>query len=433
VKYVIIGNSAAGIGTVEGIRKVDPEGAVTVISGEPYHSYSRPLISYFLAGKVKAENMYYREADFYEKMKVELRLGIQAETVLPAEKAVVLSSGETVPYDKLMLATGGKPIIPEMPGLKLRGVFSFLKWDDVKDIGEYLQENSKVVIIGAGLIGLKAAEGIAGRKAEVTVVELANRVLSSILDEEAAGMVQQSLEEKGIRFYLNNTVTEIKGDGDGMGAGQGKVQGVVLKDGTSLDCDAVILAIGVFPNKDLAARAGLAVNRGIVVNEFMNTSDADIYAAGDASEGFDILYQTKRVIPILPNAYKQGFVAGQNMAGKAERYAGGFAMNSIGFFGLPMITAGIIKPEGSEFTELIKSDPAKKIYRKMVLRNGKLVGFIALNEVDRAGILTGLMEKAVDVGSFQEELLRQDFGYAYLPKEYRLEQLLGVKENGLGA
>lgn len=418
MKYVIVGNSAGGIGAVEGIRKIDPEGSMLLISDESYHTYSRPLISYYLAGKVQSNKMYYRDWDFYEKMKVNLRLGKKVESVLPDKKTILLSSGEQINYEKLILATGGKPIIPEIPGSNLQGVFSFLKWDDVKGIESYLRKNSKVVIIGAGLIGLKAAEGLAGLKAEVKVVELANRVLSAILDEQAAEMVQGDLEEKGISFYLNNTVKEIKGID--------QVSQVILQDGTEIDCDAVIIAIGVFPNKDLAVQAGLNVNRGIVVDEYMNTSNPDIYAAGDVSEGYDTLYNQNRVLPILPNAYKQGYSAGQNMAGAGEQYKGGFAMNAIGFFGLPMITAGIIKSEGSEFEEMITADSKKKSYRKIVLRDGKLVGFIALNEVDRAGILTGLMEKGVDVEPFKDKLLNKDFGYAYLPKEYRLEQLLGV-------
>lgn len=420
MKYVVVGNSAAGIGTVEGIRKVDPEGSITLISDEPYHSYSRPLISYYLAGKVETEKMYYREQDFYEKMKVNTRLGEKVISVLPGEKAVVLSSGEKIGYDRLMLATGGKPIVPDIPGSDLEGVFTFLKWDDVKEIEQYLDKEDTVVIIGAGLIGLKAAEAITGFKAKVKVVELANRVLSAILDEDAAAMVQKKLEDKGIEFYLNNTVKEIKGNG--------KVTEVKLQDGTRLDCDAVIIAIGVAPNKDLAVQAGLEINRGIIVDEYLRTSNPDIYAAGDVSEGYDTLYKERRVLPILPNAYKQGFTAGQNMAGREEKYRGGFAMNAIGFFGLPMITAGIIKPQGSEFSEMVEANPEKCTYRKVVLRDNRLVGFITLNDVDRVGILTGLMEKEVNVEPFKDKLLRKDFGYVHLPKEYRREQLLGVKK-----
>jgi len=419
VKYLVIGNSAAGIGTIEGIRQVDPEGSIMLISDEPYHTYSRPLISYYLAGKVKPEKMYYREPDFYEKLNVNLRLGVKVEEIHPDEKTVSLSTGEIVKYETLMLATGGKPIIPEMPGLQFKGVFSFLKWDDVKDIEANINKYNKIVIIGAGLIGLKAAEAMVGLEVKVTVVELANRVLSAILDEEAAEIVQRTLEDKGVEFSLNNTVKEIQGSGD-------KVSGVLLQDNTELECDAVIIAIGVSPNKDLATEAGLAVNRGIVVDDYLRTNYPDIYAAGDVSEGYDILYKQRRVLPILPNAYRQGYTAGHNMAGQEERYHGGFGMNAISFFGLPMITAGIIKPDSSEFTEMIERDSTKRNYRKIVLRDNKLVGFIALNEVDRAGILTGLMEKEIDINTFKDKLLYKDFGYAHLPKEYRQEQLLGV-------
>ena len=179
----------------------------------------------------------------------------------------------------------------------------------------------------------------------------------------------------------------------------------------------------ISPNADLAKGTEIKVNRGIVVDEHMSTSVADVYAAGDVAEGYDILYRQQRVLPILPNAYKQGFNAGVNMAGKVRAYGGGFAMNSIGFFDLPMITAGIVKPEGEGFTELMDSKEPSKSYRKVVLREGRIVGYIALNHIDRAGILTGLMEKEVDVRAFQEHLLKEDFGYAYLPQEFRYEQL----------
>lgn len=418
MKYVIIGNSAAGIGTIEGIRKADPEGSIMLISDEPYHTYSRPLISYYLAGKVKPEKMYYREADFYEKMNIIIRLGVKVESILPEKKTIQLSTGEIVEYEKLMLATGGKPIIPEMAGLQLNGVFSFLKWDDVKKIESYVKQKDKVVIIGAGLIGLKAAEALIGQKAEVKVIELANRVLSAILDEEAAGIVQHTLADNGIEFYLNNTVKEIQGSD--------KASAVKLQDGTILECDAVIIAIGVSPNKDLAVQAGLTVNRGIIIDEYLRTSNQDIYAAGDVSEGHDILYKQNRVLPILPNAYRQGSIAGRNMADQEQKYRGGFAMNAISFFGLPMITAGIIKPDNTEFMEMTEANSTNKSYRKIVIRDNKLVGFIALNDVDRAGILTGLMEKEMDVDGFIDKLMNKEFGYAHLSKEYRQEQMLGV-------
>lgn len=414
--YVIVGNSAAAIGAVEGIRSVDPNGRITLFSDEPFHTYSRPLISYYLFGKVTEEKMYYRPLDFYQRQSVEARLGTKVSSLALDEKAVVLESGEKVAYDRLILATGGKPILPPMPGRELEGVSSFLKWEDVKGLEKTLFPGVRTVVIGAGLIGLKAAEALVKRGAEVTVVELANRVLSAILDESAAGMVQQSLEEHGVTFFLENTVSEILGT-------DGKVSGVRLQNGTVCACDRVVIAIGVSPNADLARGTEITVNRGVVVDEALQTSVAGVYAAGDVAEGYDVLYRQKRVLPILPNAYKQGFAAGVNGAGGRMSYRGSFAMNSIGFFDLPMITAGIVKPEGEEFTTLLTLDAKQRRYKKIVLREGKIVGFIALNQIDRAGILTGLMDQEVDVTQFQDDLLREDFGYVYFSKEYRQQQL----------
>jgi len=416
MNYVVIGNSAAGIGAIEGIRSVDRAGKITLFSDEPHHTYSRPLISYYLYGKVSADKMYYRPLDFYQRMDVEAQLGVRVKSLLPGEKSIVLSSGEKVPYDRLVLATGGKPIVPPLAGRELQGVYTFLKWDDVKALEQAIFPGARTVVIGAGLIGLKAAEALIKRQAQVTVVELANRVLSAILDETAAAMVQDSLEQNGIKFYLQNTVSEILGS-------EGKVSGVRLQDGTELSCDLVIIAIGVSPNTDLVRETEIEVNRGILVDSHMATNVPEIYAAGDVAEGYDTLYRQRRVLPILPNAYKQGYTAGLNMAGQTQEYRGGFAMNSIGFLGLPMITAGIVKPEGEEFTELVEADAAQKRYKKIVLRDGRIVGFIALNRIDRAGILTGLMEKEIDVRPFQEHLLQEDFGYVYFPAEYRRQEL----------
>lgn len=415
--YVIIGNSAAAVGAVEGIRQVDREGKITVISDEPYHTYSRPLISYWLAGKVTAENMIYRNGCFYEKNGVTGMLGRKAVTVNIKGKKVELDNGETVKYDRLLIATGGKSIVPPMKGLDKEGVYSFLKFDDVKAIQQAAAPGKKAVIIGAGLIGLKAAEALLRLGLDVTVVELANRVLSAILDEEAGAMVQGCLEDAGMKFALNNTVKEV--------AGKQKVAGVTLQDGTKLDCDLLVVAIGVQPNTDVVQDSGININRGIVVDEYMQTSAANVYAAGDVAEGFDLVYGANRVLPLLPNAYMQGEVAGRSMAGEKTAFAGGVAMNAIGFYDLPMLTAGIIKPDSDAYEVFTEADPAARTYRKVVIRDNRLVGYICLNKVDRAGILTGLIRDKADVGVYKDALLRPDFGYINFPQEFRQDRLTG--------
>lgn len=416
--YVIIGNSAAAVGAVEGIRQVDREGRITVISDEPYHTYSRPLISYWLAGKVPEDKMIYRNLNFYEANGVTPILGTKAEKISFKSKKVNLADGTDVPYDRMLIATGGKPIIPPMPGLDKNGVYSFLKFDDVKEIEQAVDSGKKkAVIIGAGLIGLKAAEALVKVGVDVTVVELANRILPAILDEQAGTMVQEYLKKCGMKFELNNTVTKV--------SGLSEVTGVVLQNGSELACDMLVVAIGVRPNIDLVQDTDVQLNRGIVVNEKMETSVNGVYAAGDVSEGFDIVYGANRVLPLLPNAYQQGEVAGRNMAGVETIFAGGLAMNAIGFGDLPMLTAGIIKPDSEEFEVMIKADSQTGSYRKLVLRDGCIVGYICLNRVDRAGILTGMIKEKVDVSAFKDQLLSPDFGYIDFPEQVRRLKLGG--------
>lgn len=416
MNYVIIGNSAAGIGAAESIRKLDSRGRLTIISDEPYHTYSRPLISYYLAGKVTAEQMRYRERNFYETLQIEALLGKKAESIAWAAKTVHLADGGKVPYDKLLLATGGAPVIPAMEGLDKQNVFTFLKLDDVKKIKALVRPGLQALVIGAGLIGLKAAESLVTLGAAVTVVELADSVLSSILDAEAGAIVRQHLVSQGLRLELQNSVQRIDGSN--------KVEGVTLQDGRQVACDLVVVAIGVKPNIALAANTPVQVNRGIIVDSRLQTSLPDIYAAGDVAEGFDMVYRQQRVLPILPNAYKQGEIAGLNMAGQEILYSGGYAMNAIEVLGLPMITAGLVKAPDSTYESMTCFDPQQNSYKQVILKDDIPVGFTAINSIDRAGILTGLIADRVNVAAFKEKLLNPEFGYIHLPKELRQSKML---------
>ncbi|MDD5018648.1 MAG: FAD-dependent oxidoreductase, partial [Eubacteriales bacterium] len=213
MKYVIIGNSAAAVGCIEGIRKCDKTGSITVISDETHHVYSRPLISYYLAGKVTRENMVYRKNDFYEKFGVDTMFGKKVAAIDPVKKTVTLDTNETVTYDKLLIATGSSPFVPPTEGLGGQdNVFTFLKFDDALGIEKLVTKESRVVVVGAGLIGLKAAEGLVPVAHSVHVIELAPRVLPMILDEEAAGPVQKHIEENGVVFHLGITAEKVVGD-----------------------------------------------------------------------------------------------------------------------------------------------------------------------------------------------------------------------------
>jgi NAD(P)H-nitrite reductase large subunit len=415
VSYVIIGNSVAAVGAIEAIRKVDKEIRITVISDEPYSVYSRPLISEYLAGQVKEDMMGYRDPGFYEKNGVTAMLSKKVVSIDPAKKSVKLDDGEEVAYGKLLIATGGTPFIPPMKGLELGRVMTFIKMDDAKHIDAMLPELKHVVVIGAGLIGLKAAESLHHRGVKVTVVELANRVMATVLDTDAGAIVQGALEKAGVNIITEDTVEEILGDNMGL------VNGVKLKSGEALDCDAVIVAIGVVPNAGFAKESGVEVNRGIIVDDHMRTNLPDVYAAGDVTEGPDYLNGGNRVMPIWPNAYIQGKIAGFNMAGVDREFEGGLAVNSIELFGVPVVTAGLSNTESDDLEVL--SSVEGDTYRKIVLRGSVVAGAVMVGNIDRAGLITGLIRDQIDISNMRDRLLADDFGYIDFPVELRKERL----------
>ncbi|MEW8997368.1 MAG: FAD-dependent oxidoreductase [Thermoanaerobacter sp.] len=419
MRIVIIGNSVAMVGAVEAIRKYDTSSEIVVISDETYHVYSRPLISYYLGNLVSEDKMIYREKDFYRKNKVETVFGIKAISIDERKKEVYLENGDSISFDKLLIATGGKPIIPPVEGLNKKNVHTFIKMDDAKKLKEAAKPGSKAVIVGGGLIGFKAAEGLHHLGVDVTIVELADRILSTILDAEGASLVSQSLQNDGIKIITGTTVDKIIGDE--------YVKGVLLKNGQELEADNLIIAIGVVPNVDVVKNTSISINRGILVDNTMKTSVEDVYAAGDVAEGYDMLVESNRVVPIWPNAYMQGEIAGLNMIGINKSFKGIFPMNSIGYKNTNMITAGITSPQQEEFEIISKIDHNRKYYKKFVVKENRLVGFILINDIDRAGLFTGFIKNETDITPFKKYLLNDDFGFIYLPKKLRKAKMLDLE------
>ncbi len=396
MKYVIVGNSYAGVGAVEGIRERDREGDITMISDEPYLAYARPLISYNLGGHVASKDMYYRSAGFYKKNNVRLILGKKVVNISSARRQISLEDGTVFVYDRLLIGTGGQPFIPPIKGLEAHNVFSFTKWDDAKKIKKVAHGKKKAVVIGGGLIGLKAAEGINDLGLEVTIVELGPRILAVALDEVSGAIVNRQLRDNGIKLIAGHTAKEILSDG------KGNVCGIILDNNKKLECEILIIAIGVRPNMDIVKNTPVRVNRGIVVDKWMMTSINNIYAAGDVAEASDILNNRDSVIAIVPLAYEQGRVAGYNMAGGQRAYAGGMGMNSVEVYGLPVMTMGITN-QTSESHE-VKAFRKGKVYRKLVFEGNRLVGAVLVSQIDYAGILTRFIRSRADITSIKSEL-----------------------------
>ena len=425
MKYLIIGNSAAAVGAVEAIRRNDKGNFITIISDEPHHVYSRPLISYLLAGHTKEDKMYYRDENFYKENNVETVFNKRVTGVDTKKKQVILDNkgqvargkGQAIEYDKLLIATGGTPFVPPIKGKDRKNVYTFTKWSDAEDIIKISKKVQKAVVIGAGMIGLKAIEGLNAIGIDVTVVELAPEVLSRALDKDASRIVQRKMEEAGVEVITNNEVVEITGKGN-------VATGVVLRDKKKIKCDLVIVAIGVIPNIGFIKDSGIKINRGIVVDERMETNLKGIYAAGDVAEALNMLINEKMPIPIWPLAYRQGGIAGDNMSGGSQVYKGGFPMNSIEFPGVPTISIGIIEPRGEGYESIIKNDAANGNYKRIIIKNERLVGAILVgDDVDRAGILTGLIKEQTLVTAFKDKLLDRNFGFVHTSREHRRVKL----------
>jgi NAD(P)H-nitrite reductase large subunit len=415
MEYVIIGNSAAAVGAIEKIRGYDQKGKITVISSESQSCYSRPLITYFLAGKVREKGMCYRDSNFYKENKVNVLPGRKVVSVHPQQKKVRLEDGKEISYDKLLITTGGSPFVPPIKGADKEGVFTFTTWDDAIRLKQLLPNIKKAVVIGGGFIGLKTAEALAEVGVEVAMVELLDRILGLMLDSKAAALVKQQLGENGVKVITENTVAEVLGDN--------QVSGVKLKDGKEITCQAVVVAIGVRPNVEVVSGTKIEVNKGIVVDRSMQTSVPDIYAAGDVAEAPGLLSRKNEVIPIWPDAYLQGSIAGANMTGNALSYQGGLNMNSVDVFGLPAVAVGQGATLDKKYEILSKGDAKNRVYKKIVLKNNVIIGAIFVGDIERCGIITDLIKNKVNVKNFKKDLLKDDFGYVSFSKEFRQEKL----------
>ena len=407
-KYVIIGNGVAATGCIEGIRSVDPSGSITVISKVNHAVYCRPLISYYLERKTSLERMNYRSADFYDRNGVRVLYGQTAAHIHIDSKEIELDDSTRIPYTDLCLATGSSPFVPPFEGLDtVEHKYSFMTLDDALALDKGIRPESRVLIIGAGLIGLKCAEGLADRVAGVTVCDLADRVLSSILDAQCAAMMQKYLEQHGIRFYLSDSAVRFE------------EHTAYMKSGARIPFDVLVLAVGVRACTSLLKEAGGEVNRGILVDTSMRTSVADIYAAGDCAEGLDISIGQKRVLAILPNAYMQGHTAGVNMAGGSEVSDKSIPMNSIGFFGLHAMTAGSYDGE-------LYEEKTEHSLKRLFTKDDILKGFILIGCDERAGIYTSMIREKTPLSSVDFDRMKKAASTAAFPAARRKRKFGGA-------
>ncbi len=413
-KYVIVGASAAGIGAVEAIREVDPVGTLTVITDEACSHYSRPMISDFVSGKADLKKVDCRHEDFWKENNVEALLGKKVTAIKFEEKAVQLESGEKIPYEKLLIATGGKPFVPKMEGSDKEGVFTFTTLKDAQVIAVKIASiNAKsAVVIGGGLIGISVTEALVKRGLKVTMIELQDKILSLLLDPKGSDIVEAVVRKAGVNIITGQSVQKIIGKPDN----ENTVGGVILTKGDQVPCDLVVVAIGVIPRTELVTGTAVKTNRGIVVDNMMQTNVPDVYASGDVAEAYDFVLNQNRLLPLWPLAVLEGQIAGCNMAGKKSTYSGGTNMSSLKYFGIPVVSVGLANPKDDPTLEVLtKIDPEHNVYKKLVLKNNVILGMTLVNSIERAGILFYLIKNSTNVKKFKQQLLADDFSWASFP------------------
>lgn len=390
MRYVIIGASAAGCKAAETLRRYAPHSLITVISDEARPLYSRPLLTYVLSGEMAPEKVWLKGEDYFRQWNFEPLLGEPVVRVDPGAHIVHLLGGGNLPYDRLLIASGARPRLLGLKGEDLSGVYTLRTLADWQRLAAGLPPSGRVVVVGAGAVGLKTADALARRGLDVTLVARGAQPLSRVLDPTAAALLHGAITRMGIEIIYHAWPEAIWGKA-------GRVRALTLNDGRELPCQAVLFSIGVAPNVEFLAGTDLAGAEGITVDHQMGTTDPHIFAAGDCAYPYHLLTGKRAGYHIWPAAVAQGRVAGANLAGAGLTYDGLLPQNSLSLRGFHIITGGL-GPQDAEGCETVSElDERRGHYRSFIYRQGKLVGLTLVGAVEDAGIYFQLMAQQLPV------------------------------------
>jgi nitrite reductase (NADH) large subunit len=402
VKFVFVGNGIAAITTAQAIVAAKPSQGIEIYADEPYPAYMRPRLIRFLAGALDIADLYLYSPEWYATRGISVHLGTAVRELDIAARRIALENGEAVSYDRLLLAVGSDPFQPPLEGMGQEGVFTLRTIDDALAIRSHAERclargRREAVIIGGGLLGLESAHALATLGLEPTVLEHGPWLLHKQIDEQGAAVLDGLLRQLGIRCLSDAAAEAILADGEGLSA-------VRLEDGRTVSAYLVLCSAGVRPNTELARAAGLAVGRGVLVNNEMRTSADDVYAAGDVTEF------NGEVWCIIPAALEHARVAGANLVNPGSvTYGGTVPSTTLKVVGAELTSIGMINPEEQGFQELRRSDPAAGVYQKLVLENGHVVGAILLGAREKVPVVSRLIREGTDVSAYSDRLLDDDF------------------------
>ena len=398
MNVVIAGGGLAGTMAARSLRELDTDARIIVLGEEPHLYYPRPNLIEFLAGRLPEDRIFAFPAGWAEKQGIEIRPGDPVAAIRPAERRVETASGARHAYDALLLATGARAARPPIPGSALAGVFVLRTLDDARAILGHLEGRGRVAVLGGGLLGLEIARALRGRGAEVGVVEVFDRLLPRQLDTEAAAILKAQIERAGVAVRLGAAVREIVGDG--------AVAGLRFESGDDLGADTVVIAAGVRPECGPAREAGIAVGKGVLVDDFMRASVPGIFAAGDAAEHRGRLYG------IIPAAFEQARVAAHNILGRELPYTGTVPSVTLKVAGLALTSVGDFEGRGPGAESVVRAVPEEGLYKKIVLRERRAVGAIWMGTRKGAAEISRLVAANRDLGGRPGALLEESFDFA---------------------
>lgn len=396
-KLVVIGNGMAGMRTVEELLKSAPDlYDITVFGAEPHGNYNRIMLSPVLAGEKTIDEIMINTPEWYEANNIRLHAGDPVVDVNRKTRTVISENGIQESYDRLLLATGSNPFIIPVPGHDLEGVISFRDIHDVNKMLEASKTLKKAVVIGGGLLGLEAANGLMKQGMEVTVVHLLDSLMERQLDKPAAAMLKQSLEERGLCFLMQASTDQILGDGH--------VEAIRFKDGSQIDADLVVMAVGIRPNIQLGEKMGLQCQRGILVNDTLQTFDPSIYAVGECVQHREATYGL--VAPL----WEQARVCANHLANIGSgKYMGSKVSTKLKVTGIDLFSAGdFVGEEGTE--EIVFRDLRSGVYKRLVLKDNKIAGAVLYGDVTDGSWYYDLMIQGADISEMRDVLI---FGKAF--------------------
>lgn len=382
-KLVVIGNGMAGISAVEQILKLTTKFDITVFGSEPHPNYNRIMLSYVLEGSKTMDDIVLNDLNWYKDNGITLHMGTTVERIDAEAKEVVADNGQRVPYDKVLIATGSTSFILPIPGSDKEGVVGFRDIADCEQMLQAAKTFKKAAVIGGGLLGLEAAKGLVQLGMDVTVVHLMEDLMERQLDHQAAGMLQAELERQGIKFKMGAQTTELLGDR--------RVSGLRFADGTELEAEFVVMAVGIKPNVAVAKASGMEVNRGIVVNDYMQTSLEGVYSVGECTEHRGTCYGL--VAPL----FEQGIVMAKHISGvETAPYEGSVVSTKLKISGVDVFSTGEFI-DGPEHTVIASKDDWKRTYKKILLKDGKLVGAVLFGDISDSAELQKLIKQGAEM------------------------------------